>query len=120
MGACFSLSATKVGGATSSDSRMAQTEQKHRPQGGLNRDKELRVRVRTKPDFGYERNFESKYFMGKLLGHGQFGYTFCATDRNTGDLVAVKRIDKSKVGFYYDCFKILFFRLIMQTNFGVY
>ncbi|XP_078177746.1 calcium-dependent protein kinase 4 isoform X1 [Carex rostrata] len=97
MGGCFSLSTTKVGGATSSDSRMAQAEQQQRPQGVVHREKELRVRLRAKPDFGYERNFESKYSMGKLLGHGQFGYTFCATDRNTGDRVAVKRIDKIKM-----------------------
>lgn len=101
MGGCFSISATKVGGATSSDSRMAQAEQQQRPQGVVHREKELRVRLRAKPDFGYERNFESKYSMGKLLGHGQFGYTFCATDRNTGDRVAVKRIDKTKVSFLF-------------------
>lgn len=35
--------------------------------------------------------------LGKLLGHGQFGYTYVATDKVTGDRVAVKRIDKNKV-----------------------
>lgn len=105
MGGCFSFSATKVGGATSSDSRMAQGEQQHRPQGGVNREKGPRITIHKKRDFGYARNFESKYSMGKLLGHGQFGYTFCATDRNTGDRVAVKRIDKTKVSFYYNSFK---------------
>jgi serine/threonine protein kinase len=32
-----------------------------------------------------------------LLGHGQFGYTYVATDKGNGDRVAVKRIDKNKV-----------------------
>ncbi|KAK1320671.1 Calcium-dependent protein kinase 28 [Acorus calamus] len=29
-------------------------------------------------DFGYAKDFTSRYTMGKLLGHGQFGYTFVA------------------------------------------
>ncbi|KAL2907102.1 Calcium-dependent protein kinase 16 [Bienertia sinuspersici] len=33
----------------------------------------------------------------KLLGHGQFGYTYVATDQSNGDRVAVKKIDKSKM-----------------------
>lgn len=48
-------------------------------------------------DFGYDKDFESRYAIGKLLGHGQFGYTFVATDNANGDKVAVKRIDKNKV-----------------------
>lgn len=48
-------------------------------------------------NFGYDRDFASKYTIGKLLGHGQFGYTFVATDKAHGDRVAVKRIDKNKV-----------------------
>ncbi|XP_039125754.1 LOW QUALITY PROTEIN: calcium-dependent protein kinase 18-like [Dioscorea cayenensis subsp. rotundata] len=48
-------------------------------------------------DFGYDKDFESRYAVGKLLGHGQFGYTFVATDKSNGDRVAVKRIDKSKM-----------------------
>lgn len=48
-------------------------------------------------DFGYDKDFESRYAIGKLLGHGQFGYTFVATDKANGDKVAVKRIDKNKV-----------------------
>uniref|UniRef100_A0A453N4J7 non-specific serine/threonine protein kinase n=1 Tax=Aegilops tauschii subsp. strangulata TaxID=200361 RepID=A0A453N4J7_AEGTS len=35
--------------------------------------------------------------VGRLLGHGQFGYTFAAVDRLSGDRVAVKRIDKAKM-----------------------
>ncbi|WOL16767.1 calcium-dependent protein kinase 18 [Canna indica] len=48
-------------------------------------------------NFGYDKDFESKYTIGKLLGHGQFGYTFMATDKSNGDRVAVKRIDKNKM-----------------------
>ena len=38
-----------------------------------------------------------RYTIGKLLGHGQFGYTYVATDKENGDRVAVKRIEKNKV-----------------------
>lgn len=48
-------------------------------------------------DFGYSKEFDMCYTIGKLLGHGQFGYTYMATDKANGDLVAVKRIDKSKM-----------------------
>ncbi|KAJ8443615.1 hypothetical protein Cgig2_019597 [Carnegiea gigantea] len=48
-------------------------------------------------DFGYEKDFDRKYSIGKLLGHGQFGYTYVATDKSNGDRVAVKKIDKSKM-----------------------
>ncbi|KAL5985987.1 Calcium-dependent protein kinase 18 [Asimina triloba] len=48
-------------------------------------------------DFGYDKVFDQKYTIGKLLGHGQFGYTFVATDKSNGDRVAVKRIDKNKM-----------------------
>ena len=50
-----------------------------------------------KTNFGYQRGFEKKYTIGKLLGHGQFGYTYSATDNSTGDRVAVKKIDKNKM-----------------------
>ncbi|XP_062189143.1 calcium-dependent protein kinase 18 isoform X2 [Phragmites australis] len=48
-------------------------------------------------DFGYHKDFEARYALGKLLGHGQFGYTFAAVDRGSGERVAVKRIDKNKM-----------------------
>ena len=48
-------------------------------------------------NFGYGWDFQIRYNMGKLLGRGQFGYTFVATDKATGEKVAVKRIDKNKV-----------------------
>ncbi|XP_011010547.1 PREDICTED: calcium-dependent protein kinase 16 isoform X2 [Populus euphratica] len=48
-------------------------------------------------DFGYDKDFDIRYTIGKLLGHGQFGYTYVATDKGNGDRVAVKRIDKNKM-----------------------
>ncbi|XP_047311510.1 calcium-dependent protein kinase 18-like [Impatiens glandulifera] len=48
-------------------------------------------------DFGYLKDFDNRYTIGKLLGHGQFGYTYVGTDKFNGDRVAVKRIDKSKM-----------------------
>ena len=48
-------------------------------------------------NFGYERDFKEKYTLGKLLGHGQFGYTYVATERATGNKVAAKCIEKKQV-----------------------
>ncbi|XP_074296505.1 calcium-dependent protein kinase 18-like [Silene latifolia] len=48
-------------------------------------------------DFGYGKDFDKRYIIGKLLGHGQFGYTYVATNKSNGDRVAVKKIDKSKM-----------------------
>ena len=61
-------------------------------------------------DFGYDKDFEYKYTIGKLLGHGQFGYTYVATDKSNGDRVAVKKIDKSKVLIFFIIFLILILR----------
>lgn len=51
-------------------------------------------------DFGYHKDFDQRYIIGKLLGHGQFGYTYVAIDKANGDRVAVKKIDKNKVFFF--------------------
>ncbi|XP_055803254.1 calcium-dependent protein kinase 28-like [Solanum dulcamara] len=50
-----------------------------------------------KTDFGYDKDFDKKFTIGKLLGHGQFGYTYVATDRSNGNRAAVKRIEKKKM-----------------------
>ncbi|KAJ3678468.1 hypothetical protein LUZ60_002271 [Juncus effusus] len=55
------------------------------------------VSVGKRTDFGYDKDFEKCYSIGKLLGHGQFGYTYVATDKRNGNKVAVKRIDKNKM-----------------------
>lgn len=57
------------------------------------------VPIGLRTNFGYDRGFDKRYTVGKLLGHGQFGYTYSATDNITGELVAVKKIDKNKVPF---------------------
>ncbi|KAI9166153.1 hypothetical protein LWI28_027129 [Acer negundo] len=49
-------------------------------------------------DFGYAKDFDRRYTIGKLLRHGQFGYTYVATDKANGDHVAVKKIEKIKKG----------------------
>ncbi|XP_057761990.1 calcium-dependent protein kinase 28-like isoform X1 [Arachis stenosperma] len=48
-------------------------------------------------DFGYEKNFDKRFTLGKLLGHGQFGYTYVGIDKANGDRVAVKRLEKAKM-----------------------
>ncbi|GER54484.1 calcium-dependent protein kinase [Striga asiatica] len=48
-------------------------------------------------DFGYDKDFDKRYTIGKLLGHGQFGYTYVAIDKSNGDRVAVKKIEKNKM-----------------------
>ncbi len=58
-------------------------------------------------DFGYAKDFSSRYTIGKLLGHGQFGYTYVATEKASGDRVAVKRIEKNKVFASFVFFSVL-------------
>ncbi|KAJ7565437.1 hypothetical protein O6H91_02G060900 [Diphasiastrum complanatum] len=55
------------------------------------------VPLGKRTNFGYARNFKDKYELGKLLGHGQFGYTYEAMEIFTGANVAVKRIEKKKM-----------------------
>lgn len=56
-----------------------------------------RIPFGKRTDFGFERDFANRYTLGRLLGHGQFGYTFVAIDKVNGDRVAVKRIDRNKM-----------------------
>jgi hypothetical protein len=51
-------------------------------------------------NFGYGRDFDEKYSLGKLLGHGQFGYTYVGTEKATSNKVAVKCIEKKKVSLF--------------------
>lgn len=55
------------------------------------------VPLGKKTNFGYQRDFKAKYTLGKLLGHGQFGYTYVAIQKATGMRVAVKTIEKKQV-----------------------
>jgi len=80
----------------------------HQINKNVNNEAEKKLKVKEKQsskaipcgkrtDFGYDKDFDIRYTIGKLLGHGQFGYTYVATDKGNGDRVAVKRIDKNKV-----------------------
>ncbi|XP_066321118.1 calcium-dependent protein kinase 4 isoform X2 [Miscanthus floridulus] len=96
MGACFSSASAAPAGAA--DERRPSKEddgKRRRRAAGTSPEGAAAAPVRV--EFGYERDFEARYEVGRLLGHGQFGYTFAATDRGSGDRVAVKRIDKAKM-----------------------
>ncbi|RWV97786.1 hypothetical protein BHE74_00003818 [Ensete ventricosum] len=118
MGTCFSVD-TKVSGGSSSGGivptrlrPIGQPQKQQQPQPEQNnqaprekqqqKDRGLKrrpcglVSCGKRRDFGYAKDFESRYSIGKLLGHGQFGYTFVATENSTEERVAVKRIDKNK------------------------
>lgn len=94
-------SSSSEGPTTVTIKKQKQNPQKHCQQ--INKDKGHSKRpvgivpCGKRTDFGYAKDFDKKYSIGKLLGHGQFGYTFVSTDRTNGDRVAVKRIDKNKV-----------------------
>uniref|UniRef100_A0A7N0UBH1 non-specific serine/threonine protein kinase n=1 Tax=Kalanchoe fedtschenkoi TaxID=63787 RepID=A0A7N0UBH1_KALFE len=106
MGLCFS--ATKISGSSSRSRRAAQQQPKStapaaaagrgdKPRGDAEGRARRMVPCGKRTDFGYLKNFDERYKIGKLLGHGQFGYTYVATDKSNGDRVAVKKIDKSKM-----------------------
>ena len=61
------------------------------------KDNKETVPLGKRTNFGYDRDFKSKYTLGKLLGHGQFGYTYVAIEKATGEKVAVKTIEKKQV-----------------------
>ncbi|XP_042470191.1 calcium-dependent protein kinase 28-like [Zingiber officinale] len=109
MGVCFSADikvtggSRRSGGATASEKQAegprneAASEQPPQKERGEKKRSVGLVPCGKRTDFGYAKDFENRYSIGKLLGHGQFGYTFVATEKATGERVAVKRIDKNKV-----------------------
>ncbi|XP_074560876.1 calcium-dependent protein kinase 18-like [Curcuma longa] len=110
MGVCFSADSKVTGGSSRSGSGSVRKQQAEglRNKAALEQPpppKERGTKKRPaglvpcgkRTDFGYAKDFESRYSIGKLLGHGQFGYTFVATEKATGEQVAVKRIDKNKM-----------------------
>ncbi|KAK1614407.1 hypothetical protein QYE76_019924 [Lolium multiflorum] len=92
MGACLSSPASSPPPAGAAQRRPRKRSPNHKAA-----DKDGAAEARAAVEFGYERDFEARYDVGRLLGHGQFGYTFAATERLSGDRVAVKRIDKAKM-----------------------
>ncbi|KAH9301555.1 hypothetical protein KI387_013138 [Taxus chinensis] len=90
MGLCLSSSKRKVSGSSSQRGRGKEKEKE--------KGKSCSNIINGKRwNFGYDRDFDSNYAIGKLLGHGQFGYTYVATHKHTADRVAVKRIEKKKM-----------------------
>lgn len=81
-------------GSHHNQQKQKNTEQVKKPssrrQGGV-------IPCGKRTDFGYDKDFDRRYTLGKLLGHGQFGYTYVGTDKSNGDRVAVKRIEKNKM-----------------------
>ncbi|GAA0164947.1 non-receptor serine/threonine protein kinase [Lithospermum erythrorhizon] len=116
MGSCFSSSKV-VSGSSSNTPSTTMTNKPHttviKPENDKKNGKKCQQKQQIKgtskqpnggvipcgkrTDFGYDKDFKEKYSIGKLLGHGQFGYTYVATDKFNGDRVAVKKIDKNKV-----------------------
>lgn len=82
-----------------------ETEKKRTPErkqsritaGNLKNNQSHSQPLGKRTNFGYERDFKEKYILGKLLGHGQFGYTYVATEKSTGIKVAAKCIEKKQV-----------------------
>jgi calcium-dependent protein kinase len=67
------------------------------PAANLRENKSHSLPLGKRTNFGYEKNFKAKYTLGKLLGHGQFGYTYVAIEKSTGNKVAVKCIEKKQM-----------------------
>ncbi|KAL2348607.1 hypothetical protein Fmac_002607 [Flemingia macrophylla] len=124
MGMCFS--ATKVSGSNSNNAsnrnrkcstapppkkqQQQQSSQGQRRRGSEDSRKNPRAKEKAsarrqgghvpcgkRTDFGYEKDFDRRFSLGKLLGHGQFGYTYVGVDKVNGDRVAVKRLEKGKM-----------------------
>ncbi|KAI3794280.1 hypothetical protein L1987_36909 [Smallanthus sonchifolius] len=100
MGVC--LSTTKISGSNSNTGNHDKPKEIHIDQKQKQKKEKSTSRKGMTPfgkriDFGYLKDFDRNYSMGKLLGHGQFGHTYVAIDKANGDRVAVKKIDKNKM-----------------------
>lgn len=112
MGLCISSNQRKVSGSSSNQKENHHQNNNHHQQHKTTAQKKEKEKEKEKEkansnggivpmgkrtNFGYAKDFERKYQIGKLLGHGQFGYTYVATDRASSERVAVKRIEKKKM-----------------------
>ncbi|CAK7334273.1 unnamed protein product [Dovyalis caffra] len=99
---------TRTKKTTAATRNKKEVVQHHQNNKNVNNEAEKKLKVKEKQsskaipcgkrtDFGYHKDFDMRYAIGKLLGHGQFGYTYVATDKANGDRVAVKRIEKNKM-----------------------
>ncbi|CAA0811083.1 Calcium-dependent protein kinase 28 [Striga hermonthica] len=114
MGTCFST--IKVSGSNGNNPPTTTTTNRRSSAGENNKNHQQQQKLQTRQtiknvskkasgvipcgkrtDFGYDKDFDKRYTIGKLLGHGQFGYTYVAIDKSNGDRVAVKKIDKNKM-----------------------
>ncbi|KAM3394491.1 calcium-dependent protein kinase 28 isoform X1 [Capsicum galapagoense] len=98
------VNSRKQEGSNYNQKKHHQQQQKQQPRNSQQNVKTISSRRQSgvipcgkRTDFGYDKDFEKRYTIGKLLGHGQFGYTYVATDKSSGDRVAVKRIEKNKM-----------------------
>eukprot|EP00249_Psilotum_nudum_P015302 c25250_g2_i1 orf=594-1055(+) len=104
MGGCFSSAKpkpqslhTEPGGKKLNGKEKIKSSPKKRGPKPLKRKTNGRVPLGKLTDFGYSRDFKQRYQQGKLLGHGQFGYTYVATNIATGEKVAAKTIEKKQM-----------------------
>ncbi|KAH0456871.1 hypothetical protein IEQ34_014778 [Dendrobium chrysotoxum] len=107
MGICLSISPERVTGFGSTNAssagdeeedwhRREKPDERQRVKGRGRKQGNRQVPCGKRTDFGFNRDFACRYTIGRLLGHGHFGYTFVGIDRVNGDRVAVKRIDRNK------------------------
>jgi calcium-dependent protein kinase len=73
-----------------------QDQKKTRTTVSDGRDKNV-IPLGKRTNFGYNRDFAKKYTLGKLLGHGQFGYTYIGIEKATSNKAAIKCIEKKQV-----------------------
>ncbi|XP_020593895.1 calcium-dependent protein kinase 18-like [Phalaenopsis equestris] len=110
MGLCLSIWAERVTGfgstnassSSKNEGNRCRREKPHERQREKKRGRKAGIKpvpCGKRTDFGFNRDFADKYTIGRLLGHGHFGYTFVAVDRINGDQVAVKRINRNKMIF---------------------
>ncbi|XP_057416122.1 calcium-dependent protein kinase 28 isoform X2 [Lotus japonicus] len=98
MGSCFSTNtATKPQQSTAAQKKQPPPNRHQRQRAQRHVAGSRHVPSGMRADFGYDKDFDERYSLGKLLGHGQFGYTYVGVDKASGDRVAVKRLEKSKM-----------------------
>ena len=94
MGACASIPEQKPDGNQKIKKDQVKPDSPH-PKSKFKND--ISVPLGKTTEFGYPTNFKQRYRQGKLLGHGQFGYTYVAIEISSGEKFAVKTIEKKKV-----------------------
>eukprot|EP00850_Spirogloea_muscicola_P009411 SM000052S17803 [mRNA] locus=s52:724587:728727:- [translate_table: standard] len=91
MGGCFSRQSPSSLRASRPEQAQLQQQSKKEKKD------ESAVPLGKRTNFGYDRDFKQKYIVGKELGHGQFGITYAAIEKATGERVAVKTLYKKQM-----------------------